>query len=184
MGDREDLIALHAEMRAAYWERKDLGEVVRLATEGIERGSASDDTKAIAKAFAYDLGSFTWPGWDEPGIAISPTELAAGLRAAERNLALALELDRSDDKVAMAHWLMGAQQLASGDRDGAVASFEQAQRFAARAADPGQEHIARGFAALARRDAAGIADAKAALAALEDGAGYVEQLETAGKVLG
>src|SRR4051812_47986567 len=71
--------AYHTLMLDAYWKHKDLPCVVRLAPMGIgfcfthaHRDPAlQTELLGVAKGMAYDLGSFTWPGWDEPGI--SPT---------------------------------------------------------------------------------------------------------------
>ena len=184
--DASELQRIHGEIRAAYWERKDLDEVVRLAREAIDGGSQSSDDKVLGwtKAIAYDLASFTWPGWDEPGIVIEPDHLKTGMEAARANLDLAVRLQRSADKVGMAHWMIGAHHLAAGDLDAACASFLDAERLAEQASDAPGAALARGYAALASRDAPGFARATRELAAMEDGEGYVEQLETAARVFG
>src|SRR5579871_4413511 len=85
-------------VRHLYWQQKDLPGVVMMAQAGIQYGTAaaeeigpedSDPWKellSIVKGLAYDLGSFTWPGWDEPGITITPADLNTGREAAKTNL--------------------------------------------------------------------------------------------------
>src|SRR4051794_17432075 len=93
----------------AYWKAKDLNGAVALLIDGIACGQAAakanpaEATQILGtvKAMAFNLASFTWPGWDEQGITITPEQLAAGRQAAELNYQLALELNRPPDKVAM-----------------------------------------------------------------------------------
>src|SRR4051794_31454663 len=77
----------------AYWKRKDLPTVVAVARAGIQFTlttalftAAPDQVEKLrstAKAIAYNLASFTWPGWDEAGIVCTPADLAAGFDAAK-----------------------------------------------------------------------------------------------------
>ena len=78
-------------MRAAYWEDKDLSGAMAIAWAGISRllaqahGATPEQAYGLrseAKALSYDLASFTWAGWDEPGIVITPPEARAGCAAA------------------------------------------------------------------------------------------------------
>jgi hypothetical protein len=181
-----DLQRAHAEMRAAYWERKDVAQVVAIATDAIGRGRGSTDPTVLAwvKVIAYDLASFTWPGWDEPGIRLTPADMAKGLEAARLDLELAIALERPDEKVSIAHWIVGAHLLAAGSKDEAVAAFGEAAAAAVRAGDPAQELLARGYAAIARADDAALATVKDGFAGIEDEAEYVAQLEVARRVFG
>ena len=79
-----------------------------------------------AKSTAYNIGANTWPGWDEPGITITTRHLESGVRAARRNLSLAGQLERPADKVAMAHWLVGAHAMAAAQWAEAARSFGRA----------------------------------------------------------
>src|ERR1700712_2391987 len=68
----------HKTMLDAYWKRKTLPAVVALGASGIQyalthaqfptNSGAARELRSLAKAMSYDLASFTWPGWDEPGI--------------------------------------------------------------------------------------------------------------------
>lgn len=193
------LQGIHQVMRAAYWERKDIGEVLSLGLAAIEHGmaragaagaEAADEILRWVKAIAYDVGSFTWRGWGEEGIEIDDDAARAGLDAARLNLRLAEMLDRSEEVRCAAHWLVGAHLLAVGSYDDAIAAFGEADAAATRAADPVQGHVQHGYIAIARL-LQGIPDARddldaveGALGATDDGVFWVEQLETALTALG
>ena len=107
----------------AYWKQKDLPTTIALAQAGIlfclthariaSNPEATAHLRAAAKGLAYNLASFTWPGWDEPAIRPTPDQTALGLHAARLNLRLAHELCKPPDKIRAAHWLLGAQLLAA-----------------------------------------------------------------------
>ena len=84
------------------------------------------ELRSAAKRLAYDLGSFTWPGWDEPGIELSAAYLAFGREAAQLNLRLAHELDKGALPISRANWLLGAHCLAARE-------FQEAARYFAEA---------------------------------------------------
>src|ERR1041385_2085048 len=63
--------AYHEAIRYAYWERKSIDEVAGLGRAAIDFGiDLSANGRAALKPVAYDIASFCWPGWDEPGIVI------------------------------------------------------------------------------------------------------------------
>jgi len=74
--------------------------------------AAVDRLRSTAKGLAYDVGSLTWPGWEEPGIDPTPEDLAFGRECARLNLRLAIELKKPALKISMAYWLVGADALA------------------------------------------------------------------------
>ncbi len=194
MTEHIDLSTAHERMRAAYWERKDLGEAVHIARDAIKRGQQVAEQEpdpdrsgyllGQVKGLAYDLGSFTWIGWDEPGIEIDESARAAGLDAARLNLALATKLGRGPDRMAAAHWLLGGQLLAAGDRVAAADAFRTAAAGAEQADEAGLRLLSRGFAALARSDRSELDAVRAELAEVPDGPLYVDQLDTADRVFG
>jgi hypothetical protein len=120
-------------LRDAYWEHKDLRMVMLLGTAGMyyniahAKLAADDETrmafKSAAKRLAYNMGSFSWTGWNEPGITITPAEKARGLEAAKLNLRLAIELQKPFDKVRAGAWLLGAQLLSAGEIEEALFQF-------------------------------------------------------------
>lgn len=109
-----------------YWKHKDLPALVALARAGIRYCLASPELRHGAKHLAYDTGSFTWPGWEEPGIAPSPDDLEYGRQCAALNLQLAIEQNRPPLGHSKAHWLIGAHALAASDPQTAEHHFKLA----------------------------------------------------------
>jgi hypothetical protein len=186
----------------AYWKKKDLPSAITFSRTAMEIGqamatkmkttdpAAANQVLGVVKGIAFNLASFTWPGWDEPGIVIGPDDLAMGRKAAQLNFYLALELKRPPDKVAVAHWLMGAHALAAGQHDQALKHFESYQTTAT---DETNRLTARGYSAITKL-AAGRESAKAktafddAVTALkvinsDDSKFFAEQLVSVRKVL-
>jgi hypothetical protein len=121
-----------------YWKGRDLAAVVVMGRAGIiyclgqslVAGVLEEEAlklRSVAKGLAYDLGSFTWPGWEEAGISPTSEEMAVGRDCARLNLRLAIELKKPADRVSMGHWLIGAHGLASGDYELAEMEFQNAQ---------------------------------------------------------
>jgi multidrug efflux pump subunit AcrA (membrane-fusion protein) len=174
----------HARMRDAYWRQRDIDSVVRIAERALDAAEQADDAALAAiKAIAYDLASFTWPGWGEPGIRLDAAHRAVGLAAARRNLELARRLERPPLPTSRAHWLLGAHLWAAGDLAAAEAELVDAERLADSAGAVPEALLSRAY----REHLAAGADPGATLAALarvEGGAELVRQVETAQRVLG
>jgi hypothetical protein len=185
-----------------YNERKDLAGMILAARAGIQfsldRARAAADEAAVAqlrgqaKTIAYNLGANCWPGWKDEGIFITATERAIGLDAARLNLRLAIELQRPAEPLGHAHWLLGAQLLASRQYDPAAAAFNKgAEQFAA-ATKPTEQQMCRTNEALTRRlqspvDAQRQAALRTSLATLEaiatdDARFFAQQVRTAEEV--
>ncbi|MDB5384410.1 MAG: hypothetical protein JWM11_56 [Planctomycetaceae bacterium] len=200
----DQLIAVktfHEVMRHFYWKEKDLFRATALGRAGLQYGltvaltlQTSDPDRALeirsaAKAMAYDLASFTWNGWDEPGIPITASDLQMGLDAARTNLRLAVELKKEALPLSRAYWMLGAQQLAANQFPEAVQSFTQAAEFSKSANTENEELLSTGFAALVKvlqtKGASGQEELEAIkqkLKPLTDGEFFVGQLETAYQV--
>lgn len=88
---------------------------------------AVEKLRSAAKGLAYDVGSFTWPGWEESGIHPTPDETSFGRECANLNLRLAIELKKPPSRVSMAHWLIGAHALAANNLETAETEFQLAQ---------------------------------------------------------
>jgi hypothetical protein len=126
-----------------YWKRRDVSLMLAISQAGIQHGltaagraGEADVALALrskAKALAYNLASFTWPGWDEKGISLDRSDLAAGMDAARLNLRLAEELDKPEKAKANAWWAVGAHFLAVADYDNAGDAFIRAAAHAANA---------------------------------------------------
>jgi hypothetical protein len=170
-------------MRDAYWKRRDIDGVVRIAQGALDAaGEADAAALAVIKAIAYDLASFTWPGWDEPGIRLDAGHRAIGLAAARRNLELARRLERPPLPTSRAHWLLGAHLWAAGDLAGAQAELAEAERLADLAGEVPDALLSRAYREHLATDA-NAAATLAALSRLEGGEELVRQVETAQRVL-
>jgi len=145
-----------------YWKERALSELIVFAKAGIQYSltkaqelGEEDSEKAvklrsIGKAMAYNLASFTWPGWNEEGIILSEGDLATGLDAAKLNLRLAHELSKPASAVSAAHWVLGAQYLAGGSCDEAIEAFALAREKAREADDAASEWMNLGYIGIAR----------------------------------
>lgn len=185
----------------AYWKDKDVAACKRIAKAAIEWGLEKADTLdsaerkseilGVVKPIAFNLASFLWTGWDEPGITIDSRDHAIGEEAALLNLRLAVELQRDAVAQCRAHWLVGAFQLTARDYAAARETFAHAARFA----DVGNGHadaaLNRAYAALATMIESGrtqesvdaFISALNALANVDDGVDYVAQVRTAEKIV-
>lgn len=188
-------------MRHFYWKEKDLPLSLAFGRAGVQHGltealriEAADPKKAYllrsaAKAMAYDLASFTWPGWDEKGIAIADSDLRVGLDAARTNLRLAEELKKGDLPLSRAYWVLGAQQWAADQPTSALESFAKASDYAKAANVDSESLLCQGYAALVRvvqsKDATAIEQFDSIIKQLkgvQDGDSFIEQLKTARQV--
>jgi hypothetical protein len=114
--------------RTLYWEKKDLASYVAVTTHLLDTAlTNSKGTAEAAQFFAaralglsYDIASFTWTGWNEPDIAVTPALQAAGLEAARLNFELAQQDKVPESLRKGAHFILGAQLLASGDAAEAI----------------------------------------------------------------
>jgi len=117
------LAAARQVRQTLYWEKKDLASYVVVATHLLDtaltnaRGAseAAEFFRARSLGLSFDLASFTWSGWNEPGIAVTPALQAVGLEAARLNLDLARQSNAPENVRKAAHFILGAQLLASGD---------------------------------------------------------------------
>jgi hypothetical protein len=191
----------HEVMHHYYWKEKDLSRAIAFGRAGLQHGltaalplqaqqpGLADELRSAGKALAYDLASFTWTGWDEPGITITAADLRIGLDAARTNLRLAVELKKEPLPLSRAHWMRGAQQLAAGKLADAAQSFQQAATLAKASGTESEHLLSLGFVALVNvlqsqgktgRDE--LEAIKTKLKQLEDGEFFVGQLDTAFKV--
>jgi tetratricopeptide (TPR) repeat protein len=140
-----------------YWKEKTLSHVVTIARAGIQYSltkaqeygntdsALATEMREAAKIISYNLASYTWPGWDEQGVAITKADLTAGLDAAKVNLRLAKELERELIPLSVAHWALGAQYLALGEYDRAIQAFQSSASKAEEAAARLYVLLARGY---------------------------------------
>lgn len=180
-----------------YWKAKDLPAVVIMSHFGLSycltnarQGDHATWLLDSAKKIAYNLASFCWPGWDEPGITISEGDIQIGSDAAKLNLRLAIELNRPPLGMSMAYWMLGGYALVFRDFRAAAARFTQGIELAGKAQDEGQVSSNEGFLALSRigqNDPSGEAEFARVLEQLEiqntdDSKEYARQLRVARRV--
>ncbi|MCW3098043.1 MAG: hypothetical protein JWL77_3661 [Chthonomonadaceae bacterium] len=186
-----------------YWKQKDMHRTVVMAQAGIQFGltaaiaashHAPDramEIRSVVKGLAYDLGSFTWPGWNEPGIGISAAYLTFGSEAARLNLRFAHDLNKGDLPISRAFWLVGAHCLSSGEFEVAARHFTSAETHAQTAGASEEALLNKGYgclaAALLTPQEAGnegpLVRILAQLSETSDGADLAAQLQTAWIVL-
>jgi hypothetical protein len=148
-GDAKAVAERYAELlRDVYWKAKDVSLAVAVGragilfaltkaaeSESVKETEAATTLRGLAKQMAYNVASFAWPGWGEPGLTVTDADRQAGHDAARLNLRLAVELKREASKVAAAHWLRGAHELTANDPAGAAESFRRARDDANRAGE-------------------------------------------------
>jgi hypothetical protein len=88
--------------------------------------AAAKELRYAAKRMATNVASFTWPGWDEPGIAITPDQMRQGLMFARYSVRQLRALDPTPAQLAYTLWFLGAQLLAHRQYAAAQATFERA----------------------------------------------------------
>ncbi len=163
-GDPQTVAGLYNSIvRDLYYNAHDLKAVVLVAQKGIDyclsqavqasgrhQADLADEFRGRAKDLAYNLGSYTWPGWDEPGIQIQPLDRALGFAAARLNLRFGEELDRGPAPMSTAYWLLGAHALAAGEFAEAIEYFQQSAELARSGGERSAELLSQGFEGIAK----------------------------------
>lgn len=195
---------LDALMRDLYWKAKNLTASIAMGRAGVQHALAaagrlssenpemSLHLRGKAKALCYNLASFTWSGWAEPGIRVTASDEALGLDAARANLRLGRELSRGDLPLSRAHWMLGAHQLAARDHPSAIESFRLAVSHAETAGALPEAFLGAAFLHLVEYlanplDASARAKLDAARGELlseKDGESFVKQIDTALRIFG
>jgi hypothetical protein len=145
-----------------YWKEKAVPEMVTIGRAGIQYcltkaqeldkddPETANKLRGIAIPLAYNLGAFTWPGWNEPGITLTSADIAAGFDAAKLDLRLAQELKRGPDIEANSYWLLGAHYIAARKYKEAIGAFETQMAKAKEAGDKANELLALGYVGIAK----------------------------------
>ncbi|MEM7536541.1 MAG: hypothetical protein AAF639_30435 [Chloroflexota bacterium] len=195
-----------------YWKAKNVAALTTLGIAGIQHGLAAvvatDDSesattlKSGVKTLAYNLASYTWPGWDEPGITLGRTEVLIGLDAARLCLSLSEELNQPELPRSRTHWLVGTALMAAASwavdevaQDNLVQAlehFSSAVTLANGVNERGDALLSQGFETLTRllmnpddNDAkAELVEVKVQLSELEQSEFYIGQIDTAVRVFG
>ena len=180
-----------------YWKRHNLAAVIGLGLPALQRAlmqAELDHEKATAirhaaRHFAYNIASFAWIGWDEPGIIIDTTAQAIGLDMARFNLQLIQMYELQPLKLTRGHAMMGYHLLAANDYAAALENFMVSAEQAEAAGAEAERALAQGFASLTGllatpEDGAAERELERAFAALdgEGGQAFRTQIETAKRV--
>lgn len=96
-----------------------------LAQDGKD-DAAAKELRFAAKRMATNVASFTWPGWNEPVIVISPEQMRQGLMYARYGVRQLHELDPTAAQLAFTYWFLGAHLMADGQYAEALSVFEAA----------------------------------------------------------
>ncbi|QQE12942.1 hypothetical protein JD969_05635 [Planctomycetota bacterium] len=189
-------------IRKAYWQDKNLDAVLTLGNAAIAMGvddiAFSSDSDELAdeyvierkvKTIAYNIASFCWVGWDEPGIEISDDAIEAGLSAAKLNMKLAKILQVDELPMSRAYWMLAASELTQFNFKAAKQGFEIASEMAGSAGSETEQLLSTGFAYLTEILDPEVVDVstqatqlnviKMKLRFTQSGASFVDQLETA-----
>jgi hypothetical protein len=187
-------------MTELYWKRKNLPASIAIGragvafatTQAVNADRANDKElshklRSTAKALCYNLASFTWDGWDEPGFAITPSDLAVGLDAAKANLRLAEELNKGDLPLSRAYWILAGHELSAGDRSSAAKHYQLGERHAFAAGSKQDARLNQAFAHMVdllndpndAQTQRGLDTIKSDLKQEKDGQEFVRQVETA-----
>jgi hypothetical protein len=159
--DRMSVAKQYSEVVDQLYKKRDIPNMMMIGRaalhyclrEAKQLGSSDPDLakklKKTAKALAYNLGANVWPGWDEPELTITYSDLVAGLDAARVNLRLTEELKGVPEFIGTAYWLIAALHLAMGQRSDALRMFSRSAEEYRKAAKREAELMAKGYAAIA-----------------------------------
>ncbi len=130
------------------------GAAIQLTQMSILTGSFKEDVvlkmKQKAAAIAYNLASFTWPGWNEEGLELGLTEQNIGMEAAKTNLRFIEEIGGDNMQFARAYWMTGAHRLTLNHADEAIYCFERSLKYADWADHTEETLLAQGYMILAQ----------------------------------
>lgn len=194
--------ALSSLMRHQYWHEKYLVGALAFGRAGIQfalqsasqydqsQSEVAHKLRSGAKSLAYDVASFAWIGWDEPGVEITSADQSAGFDAARVNLRLAIELERGDLPINRAHWMISAYHMAEGECREAITAFEQGSAFAKNADAMEDKILNQGYILVSEmlispEDTSAknaYENLKESFQAVEHGEDFIHQLDTAYKV--
>ncbi len=172
-------------LRQAYWTDKNVGIVAWLGgvVLPLVHRPLNDEDRSVVKTIAYNVASFLWRGWDEPGITINQDQHILGRQAAEINLMLANDLNKELIAKSRANWMLAAYHLIDRDFKASAEKFQTAADQAKKDGNVAEELLSLAFADLAKNSP--TLDARLdALRAQENGEAYAGQVVTAARVCG
>ena len=179
-----DLVALLAAATAAA------DEIEHRIGEG--RSDAEREALLAVKRFSFNAAADCWPGWSVSDIPPDTQNLLIALELARRSARITKQLDLGPIQEGTGAWLCGAFELALGRYTEAADTFAVAHQHYIAAPAPGLALLVEGYKAILRQVAghqvpAGGEDldqinARIAAGDFEDGAEWIEQLQTAQRV--
>ncbi len=135
---------------------------------------------------ATNAASFTWIGWEEPGVSISGEQMRHGLDFARYSVRQLHELNPTDAQLAFTYWFLGAHLIAEGSYAEALSVLVDARQYnSSDGGNPDYETMLKGYIGLTRillgDNDAGESEFASAVGALEyreseDAAFYAKQL--------
>ena len=149
-------------MLDCYWKAKSVAQVIHFANAGIhyclaqacERDEGDDSARELrfaAKRMATNAASFTWIGWEEPGVEISPGQMRHGIAFARYAVRQLHDLDPTDAQLAFTYWYLGAHLMAEGAYAEGLAVFEAARDYSATdGTNPDNRTMHEGYIGLAK----------------------------------
>ena len=179
-----DLVAL----LAAATEATD--EIERRIGEG--RSDAEREALLAVKRFSFNAAADCWPGWSVSDTPLDTQNLLIALELTRRSARIAKQLGLGPIQEGTGAWLCGAFELALGRYTEASDTFADARQSYIAAPAPGLALLVEGYMAILCQVAghqvpAGGEDidqinARIAAGDFEDGAEWIEQLQTAQRV--
>ncbi len=202
LGETQTVVAAFGDLVLdCYHKAKSIAQVLHFGSAGIHCCLASahsldgkDDAAArtfryAAKRMATNVASFTWPGWNEPGMSISDEQMGQGLLFARYSVRQLHELDPTPAQLKFTYWFLGAQLIAHKQYAEALQVLKAAHaNNLEHGENPETRLMLEGYIGLAAllegREASGEAEFSAAVASLQargstDAQFYAEQLLTA-----
>lgn len=185
-----------------YWKKKDLQSALAIGRGGMllslasavrcekENAELARKLTLVAQQIAYNMASFTWPGWNEPGIAITASDCAIGLDAARTSLRLVAQLNKGAIALSRGKWMLAGHELSAGNAPAARAHYAEAAQHADEAKSEAETLLCRGFEKLAelvgspsdKQARKALEEIKQRLPTVPDGKDFVQQIETAEEV--
>ncbi|MCE2439644.1 MAG: hypothetical protein J4F39_09480 [Candidatus Latescibacteria bacterium] len=181
-----------------YWKAKSTERVIHFANTGIHYclfkacacegidAAAAREFRFAAKRMATNAASFTWIGWDEPGVEISPEQMRHGTAFARYSVRQLHELDPTEAQLAFTYWYLGVHLMAQASYAEALSVFGSARDASASdGGNPDQQTMLEGYIGLTKilsgDNETGESEFDTAVAALdsrdnEDAAFYAKQL--------
>ncbi len=112
---------------------------------------AARKLRFAAKRMATNAASFTWIGWEEPGVAISTEQMRQGLAFARYSVRQLHELEPTDAQLAFSYWFLAAHLIADGSYEEALSVLVDARQYnSSDGGNPEYQTMLEGYIGLTR----------------------------------